>query len=240
MRKLYRHRNKASSPPPSAENTLQKLFTHSAVIVSIITALLYFHGRSLYDGYLSYWGLSGLFSISTEDALFNGVWTYLLLGAENWKYLLAPFLYIAALYLLLFVLFFKKPLSLIRRLIRSKRLDYFNDHQKMVVGDFFSNFEKVLYVLLGIFCFLLISLSAITRGKQLAEKIHQQILAGTLEKKPFGAATVVFRDEQERVARLSGYPVVSSNELYAIATRDGVKVIPFSRILSIQLSSTNK
>lgn len=218
---------------------LSKILSNSALIVTLVTALLYFHGRSFHDGYLAYWGLSGLFSITTENAIFSGVWTYLLLGVENWKYVLAPFLYVAALYLLMFILFSKRPLSIIRRLIESKRLDYFNEHQRMVAGEFFSGFEKVLYVLLSILCFLLITLSASTKGKELAAITHQRILSGTLEKKPFDTATVVFRDEQDRVARLSGYHIANSPELYALCTKDGVQVIPFSRILSIQLPALN-
>lgn len=228
----------AQQQPVGEGSRLAKILSHSAAIVTLVTALLYFHGRNLHEGYLSYWGLGSLFSISSEDALFNGVWTYLLLGVENWKYALVPFLYFAALYLMLFVLFSKRPLSIIRRLIESKRLDYFNDHQKVIAGEFFSGFEKVLYVLLSILCFLLITFSASKKGKELAAITHQRILAGTLEQKPFGAASVVFRDEQDRVARLSGYQIASSTELYALCTKDGVQIIPFSRILSIQLPAT--
>lgn len=238
VKKIYSYRRlKPAEPLPNADgNTLQKILSNSAVIVTIVTALLYFHGRSLYQGYLSYWGLNtDLFPISTADALFNGVYTYLVLGLENWQYLLSPLLYALILYVLLFLLCFKKPFSFVQRLARSKRFDIFNDNQREIVGDFFAGFLKISFTLLTVVCFLMVTFLSSERGKKSAEKAHQMLASGIQESKEFTETSVVYRDEQEQVTRITGYHIASSPALYAICNREGVQVIPFSRIISVQI-----
>lgn len=63
---LNRRRKNLEQKPKENNDTMQRLLANSAIILTVITAVLYFHGRNLYGGYLAYWGLgSDLFPIST-------------------------------------------------------------------------------------------------------------------------------------------------------------------------------
>ena len=166
----------------------------------------------------------------------NGAYTYLQLGWENWKYLLFPLLYFLVLYVLLFLLCFKKPFAVVKRIVSSKKLDLLNDNQKIVVSDFFSGVQKVFIFVLIVLCFLLVTAFSLKSGKKSAEKIYQNLVAGAQESKEFTGTSVIYRDEQDRVTRITGYHIASSTALCAICTQDGVQVIPFSRIISIQIS----
>lgn len=238
MRRTYpNYRRKPVKPLPKADgNAFQKILSNSAVIVTIVTALLYFHGRSLYQGYLSYWGLStDIFPISTEDALFHGVYAYLLLGLEKLKYLLLPLLYTLFLYILLFLFCLNKQFFFIQRLIDSKRFDVFNKRQKELISDFTTGIQKISITILAVFCFLLVTLLSSEKGKSVAEKDHQKVTARNQAPKEFRKTSVFFHDEENRITRITGHHIASSPLFCAIDTREGVQVIPFSRIILIQI-----
>jgi len=103
------------SASSETESALQSILKNSAVLITLTTALLYFHGRAFYSGYLSYWGLSlDLFPLTTEKALIQGVSVYINLGFENFRYFVWGLLYVGFIYLLTFFLLFNGPRQIVQ------------------------------------------------------------------------------------------------------------------------------
>ena len=62
---------------------INKDIVNSAIILATITAVLYVHGLTFYQGFLRYWGIEeSLFPITFERTLFQGYIAYLYLGAS--------------------------------------------------------------------------------------------------------------------------------------------------------------
>ena len=105
-RNYWCHKRPEKPPEPQTQpDILQKFFLNPAFVIAFFTALLYFHGQSLYSGYLSYWGLNAkLFPLSFEESLTNGAYSYLFLGLEHWKYLAGLALVPVFMYALVFLI----------------------------------------------------------------------------------------------------------------------------------------
>jgi hypothetical protein len=221
--------------PKENNDAMQRILTNSAIFLTVITAVLYFHGRNLYGGYLSYWGLgSELFPIPTEDALMHGINTYVWVGVEGWRYLTGVVLYIVALYMVVFLLCHKRPMALIRKAVKTTVI---NGNQKIVLGVLMNFVERTFLVLLVVLLFILLTGFAQKKGHRVAEDRHKKMMAGQpLSQNKFEKVSIVCQGEAGRNETVSGYRLAASSTLCALYTEDGVRVLPLSKIASMRIS----
>lgn len=227
---------------PSAKveaSSLPKILSNSAIILAVITAVLYFHGRSLYEGYYSYWGLSTeLFPITTESAIFHAGWFYLTFGIAKWWYLAVMIGYVLFVFLVVFFLLSERPFRLIQK---AAKTNVINSHQKSVFGEMMGIGGRFSQAALVVLTFVLLSIFAFQKGKSMAESQHQTMLAGQpISKNKFRKVSLTFLDETGHGKHLSGYRLATSSSFYALFTDKSVRVLPLSRITSMEMVATEK
>ncbi|WP_321391382.1 hypothetical protein [uncultured Desulfuromusa sp.] len=227
----WRHRRPEKPPEPQPQpDLLQKFLLNPTFIIAFFTAMLYFHGQALYSGYLSYWGLSAnLLPLSFEETLTHGAYSYLCLSLDHWEYLVGMGLSLVLMYVLVFLLLFKKPASFIYRACQTKRI---NNAQKALAGEAADRFLMLNVVILIILTILLIMLLAHSKGKSYAEAEHQKIKSAT----PATAkiVTINYLDEKSQPAVVSGTLLQSSSLMLAIYTENNeIMMIPVARVVSV-------
>lgn len=219
---------------------MQRLLANSAIILTVITAVLYFHGRNLYGGYLAYWGLgSDLFPISTEDTLMHGVNAYVWAGVEGWIYLAGIALFVIALYIVIFLLCYERPMALFRR---AAKTEVVNANQKWVVAELMTFLERMFLAILAVLLFILLTGFAHNKGHQIAEDLHKKMVASKpLTRNQFEKISLVSQDNTGERETVSGYRLATSSTLCALYTQDGVRVLPIAKVVSMRIAErTNK
>lgn len=227
----WRHKRPEKQPAPQLQpDILQKFFLNPAFVIALCTALLYFHGQSLYSGFLSYWGLSAKFlPLSFEETLNHGAFTYLFLGLEHWKYLVGLGLFLVLMYLLVFLFLFKKPAMFIYHVCQTKRI---NNAQKALAGEAADRFQAINAVTGIILTIFLIMLLAHGKGKSLAEAEHLKIKTATPETAKI--ITINYLDEKSQPTEVSGTLIQPSSVMIALySENDVVLMLPVSRVISI-------
>lgn len=237
----YPRRKQPVPQPKDKISSLPKILTNSAIILAVITAALYFHGRNYIEGYYFYWGLStDLFPVTTEDAFFYAGLFYLAFGMENWIYLAWMAGCVLSLYLALFLLCSEKPFRVIQKIAKSKAL---NSPQKVVFVGFVENIDRFLTAALVVLAFVLMSSFAFQKGKGMAEVQHQNMLADKpISKSKFGKVSLTFLDEKGQGMSLSGYRLATSSSFCALFAENekAVRVFPLARVISMNISERVK
>ncbi|APG27070.1 hypothetical protein A7E78_04005 [Syntrophotalea acetylenivorans] len=234
MRRPYHRRRHLEPQPKEDTSSLPKILSNSAIILAVISAALYFHGRSLYEGYLSYWGLgSELFPVTTENAFYHAGWFYLSASLENWGYFSLMVVEVLCIYTAGILLCAKKPFGLIQRAMGKKKIYVFRKALAIELINLLGRFLGAALVVVGI---VLISVVAPQKGISMAEVQHQKLLAGQpISKNQFEKVSLTFLDETGQGKNLSGYRLATSSSFYALFTDKGVKVLPLARITSMEM-----
>lgn len=219
-----------------SKSSLQLLLKNSAVVITLSTALLYFHGHAYYSSYLSYWGLSlDIFPLTTEDALVQGVYLYFVLALKNLKVFGWAIGYVFCVYLLTFFLLFDGPRKLAQKWgLRGKAILEDTDHQQWS-NSAFDMVVKIATVVMIVCLFAVLTATAIDNGVAWAKRNHQKVLAGKDEPKPFEKALVTYQDADAKVRVFEGALLKSSVGHVAFYTRGEVLVLPQVRVISIRL-----
>jgi hypothetical protein len=219
--------------PAPQPDIIQNFLFNPVVIITILTAVLYFHGQALYSGYLSYWGLdTQTFPLPFEETLTHGAWTYLFLGVDKWQYLAMLALFFLASYGVAFLVAFKRPMSFVLTIIGTKKI---NDVQKKVVTEITDRFLLFNLVLVFVLVVFLTSIWSVQKGKALAEANHENIHADTEAHKPFKSVTISYMGEKNEPTSATGTLIQSSSSMFALHTdNDDVLLVPASRVISIR------
>lgn len=219
-----------------SKNALQSILKNSAVIITLTTALLYFHGRAFYSGYISYWGLSeGLFPLSTENALTHGVLVYIILLAENISIFGWVLGYVVLIYLLAYFLLCDGPRRFVQRWFKKResksKQSPHSEFQKSAVTIFFNTCVAVSIILI----FLGITSKARSNGSALSEEYHQKVLSGKLDTKPFEKAIITYLDAANKIITIEGFILNVSSSHSAFYTQGEVIILSQDRIVTIRL-----
>lgn len=233
-RSYRRHRPITATVKPETA-AVQQFLKHSAIIITILAAVTYFHGRALYSGYLSYWGLTpDLFPRASEATMIDGVYVYHLFSFDHWHYILGALAFLPVFYLVLYFLFFEKPFSLIRGLLPKNNTNKLKQVRGEILEELITIVGKIALVILLFLSPFVVSQIASEKGRKIAEVEHRKIAAGDITKVRFKQANIVYRYDNTQQKNASGYLLTNSETLCAFYTDAGVLVLPFSRITSIQ------
>jgi len=230
----------------------KRLLPHAVIIITLITACLSFLGRSYHEAYLHFWGLPvDLFSISKENSIITGVFTYILFSLKTLKLALIFVISIMiAVYAVIFSCF--KPINNLLTKATTHLTGVIADKTKkhLVVTPTHDRLMSLLIGVLGLFIltFLLLSLLSFlylwvsNTATSAARKEYEELVAGKPSTSPFAAeATIYIKNDSKGDELFSGHLIQTSATHCALyVPAKGVMIFPMSNVSRIIIHEAQK
>ena len=216
-------------------NVLQVFFKNSVVIISLTTALLYFHGYADYSGTLNYWGVPiEMFPLTTEHAIVQGVNVYMAYAMKGMKYVGLGLLYVTAVYGLVFVLLGNGP----RRVIKSY-LGKIDSNEELkgrtaLAASFFQFLFNALVVILVLLMFWKMTYVFRIGGANRSQHFHEIVSNKDVKVDNFELARVEYDGDKDGPRVVEGYVIISSEKNIAFYSKGKVILLPQSKVHSIE------
>jgi hypothetical protein len=216
------------------KSVLKAILKNSAVIIAIMSALLYFHGQAFYSGYLGYWGIpEEIFPLTAEKSLTYGVNFYILLGVTKAKYFLWALLYVAVIYILAFVFLFEGPKKILLNIIDRFSNGEGDSPKRDLLGELFRLATIFAFSSLIIISFVLLTVEARNSGYTRAKTNHESVTTNKSEFKQFEKVVITYSDSSNAQMQTVGHILNSSEKFIALYATDEVILLPQANVSSM-------
>lgn len=223
---------------------MNKEIINAALVLSIITALFYFHGTAFHQGYLRYWGLrESLFPITFEQTLLHGSLAYNILGAK------VSFQLIIAFGIVFFIGFFGGVIA--KEIAKGKLSQYLKSKRKTKEANgeelekdngVFYDFQVIAalgFVLSITFLLLILVFSQITKfadkqGFDIAKVQHEKIKEGDV-----AGSFSRFTEFDGKNLLPKGF-IIECSKIHCAVLRDGDAEINDEAVIIVNISNIEK
>ena len=245
--KPYLKRKQTGRFAKPAGGAIKATLQYAAIPITLASAFLYLLGRTYYENYLSYWGLSeSLFPLSKDGLIIAGFIRVMIYSLTSLSALTSLLL---AMVVLMFVIFISTYRPLVEHLqsipSRFKGRAVAALKKNVIITDLHDS------LVTGITCFVFLILLVPTitlllfpcrwvadQAKEYAKKEHQDILSGKPSTKPFPSrATLHVTNPAKGFDTYSGHLIQTSATHCALYDKGrGVMIFPLASVVRMTIA----